>query len=112
MGSRRRGREAALQMLYQIDVSGVTAEQAVQSYWAYLGANREGEEFATEIVRGWASQRDRIDGVIRGLAVGRGGRAARAAHRCAWRPGAAPSGRADCGRSRLRWPRWPCGSLG
>ncbi len=48
MGSRRRGREAALQMLYQIDVSGVTAEQAVHSYWAYLGANREGEDFATD----------------------------------------------------------------
>ncbi|MEC7520464.1 MAG: transcription antitermination factor NusB [Myxococcota bacterium] len=65
MGSRRRGREAALQMLYQIDVSGVTAEQAVHSYWAYLGANREGEDFATEIVRGWAAQSERIDGIIR-----------------------------------------------
>ncbi|HJL17254.1 MAG TPA: transcription antitermination factor NusB [Sandaracinaceae bacterium LLY-WYZ-13_1] len=65
MGSRRRGREAALQMLYQVDVSGVTPEQALASYWTYLGANREGEEFSTVLVKGWAEMRDRIDGIIR-----------------------------------------------
>ena len=63
MGSRRRGREAALQMLFQMDVSGVSSEQAVQSYWAHLGASREGEAFANDLLRGWASQRERIDGV-------------------------------------------------
>ena len=65
MGSRRRGREAALQMLYQMDVSGVTPEQALQSYWAYLGANREGEDFATDLIRGWAANREKIDAIIR-----------------------------------------------
>lgn len=65
MGSRRRGREAALQMLYQVDLSGVSPEQAIHSYWAYLGANREGEEFATALVRGWAAHRERIDAIIR-----------------------------------------------
>ena len=65
MGSRRRGREAALQMLYQIDVSGVSPEQAVQSYWAYLCSSREGEEFANRLVRGWAAQREAIDARIR-----------------------------------------------
>jgi len=52
-------------MLYQIDVSGVNAEQALQSYWAYLASSREGEEFATTLVRGWAAERERIDDVIR-----------------------------------------------
>jgi N utilization substance protein B len=52
-------------MLYQMDVSGVNVEQAVQSHWAYLAASREGEEFATKLVRGWAAERERIDGVIR-----------------------------------------------
>lgn len=52
-------------MLYQIDVSAVTADQAIQAYWSHLGANREGEAFANELVRGWADQRDRIDGIIR-----------------------------------------------
>ncbi|MEZ4337746.1 MAG: transcription antitermination factor NusB [Sandaracinaceae bacterium] len=65
MGSRRRGREAALQMLFQIDVSGVNPEQAIQSFWAYLGPSREGEQFANDLVRGWAERRDQIDEIIR-----------------------------------------------
>lgn len=52
-------------MLYQVDVSGVNAEQAIGAYWSHLGANREGEAFANKLVRGWAADRDRIDGVIR-----------------------------------------------
>ena len=65
MGSRRKGREAALQMLYQMDVSGVSAEQAIRDYWATLAASREGEELANEIVRGYGSDADGIDGTIR-----------------------------------------------
>lgn len=52
-------------MLYQIDTSGVSAEQALQSYWTHLSSSREGEDFATGLVRGWAADRERIDGVIR-----------------------------------------------
>ena len=52
-------------MLYQMDVSGVGSEQAVQSYWAHLGANKEGEEFGNLLVRGWADQRAEIDERIR-----------------------------------------------
>jgi len=52
-------------MLFQMDVSGVSAEQAVRTYWAHLGANREGEAFANDLVRGWAEGRERIDGIIR-----------------------------------------------
>lgn len=67
MGSRRRGREAALQMLFQMDVSGVNAEQAVQSFWANLGSGREGEDFANDLVRGWAARRDEIDALIKSV---------------------------------------------
>src|SRR5690606_38087960 len=65
MGSRRRGREAALQMLYQIDLSGVSPDQAMQAYWAHLGSSREGEGFANRLVRGWAERREAIDERIR-----------------------------------------------
>jgi N utilization substance protein B len=65
VGQRTAGREAALQMLYQIDLSGVTAEQAIHAYWSHLGANREGEEFANSLVRGWAADSERIDTIIR-----------------------------------------------
>lgn len=52
-------------MLYQVDVSGVSPEQAIAQYWAHLGANKEGEAFANKLVRGWAADRERIDGIIR-----------------------------------------------
>jgi len=65
MGTRRKGREAALQMLYQMDVSGASAEQAIATFWPALGATREGEDFANELVRGVADAGDRIDETIR-----------------------------------------------
>jgi N utilization substance protein B len=67
MGSRRKGREAALQILYQIDVSEVGAEQAMRDYWVSLATSREGEEFANALVGGWASARDQIDETIRSV---------------------------------------------
>ena len=67
MGSRRRGREAALQILYQVDVSAVTAEDAIEMYWSNLGPNREGEAFANRLVTGWSAQREAIDETIRNV---------------------------------------------
>lgn len=52
-------------MLYQIDLSGVSPDQAMQAYWAHLGSSREGEGFANRLVRGWAERRDAIDERIR-----------------------------------------------
>lgn len=66
-GARRRAREAALQMLYQMDVSSVSAEQAISAYWATLASSREGEELANRIVRGYHDERDAIDAHIRGV---------------------------------------------
>ena len=65
MGTRRRGREAALQMLFQMDVSGVTPVQAIQSFWANLGANRDGEQFANALVEGVSERSEKIDSTIR-----------------------------------------------
>lgn len=65
MGSRRKGREAALQMLYQMEVSSVSAEQAIALFWSNLGAGREGEEFANRIVRGVEKDHAKIDERIR-----------------------------------------------
>jgi transcription antitermination protein NusB len=67
MGSRRKGREAALQILYQIDVSEVSAEQAMRDYWVSLATSREGEEFANALVGGWARDREHIDETIRSV---------------------------------------------
>ena len=67
MGSRRKGREAALQMLFQMDVSDVSAEQAIRTYWATLATSTEGDDFANALVRGWAEAREEIDETIRNV---------------------------------------------
>ena len=65
MGTRRKGREAALQMLYQMDVAGVSAEQAVALFWLHLGGTRDGEEFANALVYGFGREALRVDETIR-----------------------------------------------
>ncbi|RLB55023.1 MAG: transcription antitermination factor NusB [Deltaproteobacteria bacterium] len=67
MGSRRKGREAALQILFQIDVSEHSAEQALRNYWATLAATREGEAFTDALVRGWWDAREDVDEIIRNV---------------------------------------------
>jgi transcription antitermination protein NusB len=64
-GSRRKAREAALQVLYQIDLSGEDAERAIALFAEYLAQAEELEPFATELVRGCAAQREAIDAKIR-----------------------------------------------
>lgn len=65
MGTRRKGREAALQILYQMDISNVNASTAIPLYWSTLNEPHEGEEFANELVRGCAERLEEIDERIR-----------------------------------------------
>jgi N utilization substance protein B len=65
MGSRRKGREAALRILYFMDVAGVSPTQAMRTYWGQLAEDREGEAFANDIVRLYGEHAERIDEVIR-----------------------------------------------
>ena len=62
MGARRSGREAALQMLFQLEGSGVSADQAVTLFWrTNEDADPEGKPYADTIVRGVADNLDGID---------------------------------------------------
>ena len=61
MGSRRRAREAAVQMLYQIDVSGEEPGNAIELYWQYLGEPSDAQELASQLASGCAKQREEID---------------------------------------------------
>jgi transcription antitermination protein NusB len=65
MRERRRGREAALQMLFEIDASSLAYEEAIHDYWENLAANDDGREFADVIVRGVSKELARIDDIIR-----------------------------------------------
>jgi N utilization substance protein B len=63
--SRRKAREAAVQMMYQLDLSGEDPEKAVTLYQQYLGQAEDADEFAIELVRGCAAALDEIDAKIR-----------------------------------------------
>ena len=84
MGSRRRGREAALQALYQLDLNpGLTAEQALAHVFETFGRGEpqsgpvsvsprealpdwdaEQRMFAGRLVAGVTEARERIDGIL------------------------------------------------
>lgn len=64
MGTRRRGRELALQMLYQYELAG-TPPDAVAASWEELEqAPAAAREFAMRLVRGVVDNLDKIDGNI------------------------------------------------
>ena len=68
MGSRRKGREAALRILYFMDVSGVSGTQAIKSYWGHLTGDEEpsdGADFANQLVRAYADHEEEVNEIIR-----------------------------------------------
>jgi len=70
--SRRRGREAALQLLYQTAVSGEPDQDALELFWqSHPVADETGalREFAEELVRAVLQHSSRIDALIDEAAV-------------------------------------------
>ncbi len=62
MGARHSGREAALQMLFQLEGSGASADQVVQLYWrTFEEADPEGRPYADTIVRGVEKELTEVD---------------------------------------------------
>jgi N utilization substance protein B len=66
MGARHSGREAALQMLFQMEATGAEADEAIDSFWRSFGsdADPESRAYADVCVRGVAEKRDEVDGHI------------------------------------------------
>jgi N utilization substance protein B len=65
MGARRRGREAALQILFSVDLAGDTYTAAIRDHFAFLASSAEGRDFAQLLVQGVAEQAAAIDEMIR-----------------------------------------------
>jgi N utilization substance protein B len=65
MGTRRRAREAALKILYEMDLSGAGAAECIRAYWDCFDLEAEGDEYAEVLVHGIEAQRDEVDGAIR-----------------------------------------------
>src|SRR5256714_540727 len=72
MGSRRKARECALQMLFAADIAGAgRADELVRAYWEELGEPEMDEgarEFATRLVTGALAHIEEIDERIRSRA--------------------------------------------
>jgi N utilization substance protein B len=63
MGARHSGREAALQMLFQIEASGASAAQAIELFWRSFAADAdpEGRTYADQAVQGVSATLEAID---------------------------------------------------
>ncbi len=63
MGARHSGREAALQMLFQMEASAASADEAVELFWRSFAADAdpEGRAYADQAVHGVGEDRDLLD---------------------------------------------------
>ena len=71
MGSRRKARECALQMLFAADVAEMPADDVVRSYWAELGESdldTTARDFATRLALQTLSNLELLDERIRSRA--------------------------------------------
>jgi N utilization substance protein B len=68
MGSRRKARECALQMLFAADVSQTPPDELVKTYWSELGETEiedAAREFATRLATGTLAHTNELDERIR-----------------------------------------------
>ena len=63
-GPRRKGREAALKILFQMDLAASQADEAIEGYWENFDLEAEGDEYADSLVQGFDQHRDQIDKTI------------------------------------------------
>ena len=74
MSSRRRARQAALQILFQVETSSITPEDAIRLYWGSLYQTNEelpkldvDREFADALALGYAGHQEEVDAQIRSI---------------------------------------------
>lgn len=64
MGERRRAREAALQILYQLEFGPSESEAAVREFWKARKAPAATRDYSRWLVRGITDNRDSLDAAI------------------------------------------------
>lgn len=65
MGHRRRAREIALQVLYQIDVSKIDVDEAIELFRGSFGMPQESVGFSTQLIKCTLDHIKEIDDLIR-----------------------------------------------
>lgn len=64
MGSRRKAREKALQILFQLDFDGADIESICSEFWKTHPVGEKTRDFAEELVRGTIAMHESIDEMI------------------------------------------------
>jgi len=64
LGQRRRARERALQMLFQLDLAGGSPDEVFEPFWEGQETDDEGRVFAERLVRGVTAEKARLDRTI------------------------------------------------
>ena len=64
MGMRRKGRELALQALYQLDLSGDEPSAGLRVFWEHCDAPSDARTFGEDLVGGVLEEHTRIDELI------------------------------------------------
>mgnify|MGYP001477573003 CR=1 FL=1 len=64
MRTRRKAREVALQVLYQLDVLNIDVNEAVDLFWNNFDASEETRDFSSILIQGAWTQREEIDKLI------------------------------------------------
>ncbi|MDD5307382.1 MAG: transcription antitermination factor NusB [Deltaproteobacteria bacterium] len=64
MSTRRRSREVAFQLLFQLDASGAAAQETVELYRASFAEGSLPDEFSVELFSAVAARLPEVDGVI------------------------------------------------
>lgn len=65
MGNRRKAREIALQVLFQLDVSQVDVREGIDLYWDNFDAPESARDFATQLIAGTMDSLEDIDNLIK-----------------------------------------------
>jgi N utilization substance protein B len=71
MGSRRKARECALQMLFAADVAGTRPDELARNFWSELAdgeLDEDGREFATRLTLGALAHLEEVDERIKSRA--------------------------------------------
>lgn len=61
MGERRRGREFALQILFQIEINDTSIRESLEGFWESRPASQTTRGFTERLVRGTLQNRKKID---------------------------------------------------
>ena len=64
MGTRRKARELAVQLLYQHDLGKAEAEEGMRLFWEYFPVDMEAREFCTQLVLGTLDRLLAIDELL------------------------------------------------